>query len=322
MKRKKNENYGIDALENEGYVGFKKFISQEKNNGESLITKPYIYIPMTLGLSCVDGLVLYSLTNIAMQQSALMGYLMALAIAIVLNVLPLVMAKYIHHMIYRTKRFALLAVMVCIVAFTVLFGTTVGLRYEYRDLYGEGSTDVIINKVSDDDETDTKVEEISEDTKAMAVFWLLALEPLATSIMNLMLGLMGDNDMKKRIQLLKLRRIELQEEKSDCEAALADMNLEIERMLRVDDEKSRVMKDEIKALRDTLKAVSRQILAEELGDPSSISKLCGEMIEDEPELEEEISSETELEMIPDDREPEAVEVEPVDDADLILPISA
>ncbi|MBO4890710.1 MAG: hypothetical protein J5574_06925 [Lachnospiraceae bacterium] len=256
-----------------------------RKNEVPFIAKPLVYILIAFGLSGVDATVLYGLMNLAMQQNEVMGYLMAFAVAMVLNVLPLVIAHYIHHMIYKTRRFALVAVAACTVTFVVLFATTVNLRYEYRDLYGEGSVEKIVNAVETDEAVEDAAAAKPQDAKAMAVFWLLALEPLATSIMNLMLGLMGDNYMRKHIYELRIRQVELCEAKSDCEAALADMNMDIDRMIEIDKEKSFVMKEKIGELEKTLKAVARQVLAEELGDPSSISKLCGQMTEDTDEGE-------------------------------------
>ena len=269
-------DYGIDALKSEGYSRFKEYLNKENNEG-SLITKPWIYIPLAIGLSFVDGIVIYGLTNISMQQNALMGYLMAFTLALVLNVVPLIMGQYIHHVIYRTRKYSLVAAVACLLIFVATYATTINLRYQYKDLYGEGSVDRIVNQVDIEDETDNEVEnETPKDNKALAVFWLLAIEPLATSIMNLFLGLMGDNSMKKRIYSLKMRQIELYEAKSDCEAAIADMDLDVERIINIDYEKSLIMKEKIHALQSSLKAVARQILAEELGDPTSISKLCGD----------------------------------------------
>ena len=273
---------GIEMLKSEGYVGFKKYLKSEKKNSESFVSKPCFFIPATVVLSGVDGIVLYGLTNISMQQNAIMGYLMAFTVALILNVIPLIMAQYIHHFIYKTRRYALIAASICLMVFIALFSTTINLRYQYKDIYGEGSVEQIINQVIVGD-SDEEIKEVitPEDKKAAAVFWLLAIEPLATSVMNLFLGLMGDNTLKKHIYELRIRRIELYEAKSDCEAALADMNRDIERMINIDYEKSLVMKDKIHALQKTLKAVSRQILAEELGDPTSISMLCGNNTQDE-----------------------------------------
>ena len=285
MRKKANIDYGIKILENEGYPGFIESINKVRKNEVPFIAKPLVYILIAFGLSGVDATVLYGLMNLAMQQNEVMGYLMAFAVAMVLNVLPLVIAHYIHHMIYKTRRFALVAVAACTVTFVVLFATTVNLRYEYRDLYGEGSVEKIVNAVETDEAVEDAAAAKPQDAKAMAVFWLLALEPLATSIMNLMLGLMGDNYMRKHIYELRIRQVELCEAKSDCEAALADMNMDIDRMIEIDKEKSFVMKEKIGELEKTLKAVARQVLAEELGDPSSISKLCGQMTEDTDEGE-------------------------------------
>ncbi len=275
-----NMNPGMDLLESEGWTPSKEFLGKIKKGGSSWIARKPVYIPLALGMSVADGFVLYSLTNIAMQQSAVMGYLMALTVAIILNVLPMIIAHYIHHMIYRTRRFAWAAVIGCTVTFIVLFAATVNLRYEYKEIYGDGSVEKIVNVVSTEEDAVEEKGSDAPDTKAMAVFWLLALEPLCSSLAILVLGLMGDNNIRALIYDLKMRRVELLEKKSDCEAALADMDSDVDRMLEIDLQKSIAVKEQINAMRLTLMAVARQILAEELGDATSISYLSAEMADD------------------------------------------
>ncbi|MBE6013739.1 MAG: hypothetical protein E7241_00020 [Lachnospiraceae bacterium] len=274
MRKEKKNKYGMEIVKSDVCTESKGYLKKEKTSDKSILSRSYVYIPLAIALSCVDAIVLYSITNISMQQSAIMGWLMALVVSIVLNVIPLIMAKYIHHIIYKTRQHAVIALSALAVAFTVVFLATVGLRFQYKEMYGEGSVEKIVNTVETNESTQ---EEETHDEKAMAVFWLLTLEPLGTSVMNLFLGLMGDNDIKKRIYSLQERIIELQSDKIYCEAALAEMDVDIERMMDIDQEKSQIMKERIYSLQDTLKAVARQVLAEELGDPTSISTICGEM---------------------------------------------
>lgn len=51
--------------------------------------------------SAMDGTVLYSIMEECFLQSALMSIVMAFGVAVVLNILPLVIAKFLHGAIYK-----------------------------------------------------------------------------------------------------------------------------------------------------------------------------------------------------------------------------
>ena len=106
----------------------------------------------------------------------------------------------------------------------------------------------------------------------------LSLIPLVTASLAFGISYVTDDEIRKRLEFLECRDIELAEAISDIEAALSAMNSDLERDLALDEAAMNAAKDEIYARRDILKAIARRILAEHLGNASATSKLSAEML--------------------------------------------
>lgn len=85
--------------------------------------------------SAMDGTVLYSIMEECFLQSALMSIVMAFGVAVVLNILPLVIAKFLHGAIYKTTKHGLTMFAVFVAGFLLVYGGTVYLRFAYSDMY-------------------------------------------------------------------------------------------------------------------------------------------------------------------------------------------
>ncbi|MCR5236958.1 MAG: hypothetical protein K6E34_07120 [Lachnospiraceae bacterium] len=267
-------------IENEGFMGRQQSVRAKKKKDGMMITNPIVLMIIILLLTIGDGLVICDLTNNSMPQNKFIGFFIAVSIAFVLNGIPVIMAHYIHHAIYKTRKHAWAAIALCLITFTVLFAATVKLRYQYKDeMYGDGAVEKIVNLVGTEDETiDDPNEAKPDDPKATAVFWLLSISPLATSCVNLILALLGHNFVKDHIYDLRIKRYQLLEEKGDYQAMIAEMeDMDFDRIIKNDEEKLIVMKESVLEFEKLLKAIARQILAEELKDASSVSLLCSEM---------------------------------------------
>lgn len=227
--------------------------------------------------SMMDGMVLFSIFDACLTQSAVMGIVMAFGIAVVLNVLPLIIAKFAHQAIYKTKRQALTMLLISMTGFFLIFGGTVVLRFAYSDMYETESQSMQLeNTVSNETTMESETDENSEQ-KSMAVVILLSLSPLVTSIIGFGIAFISDDEVRKRFEYHERRDIELDEAISDLEAAIETMNADVDRDLKLDEESMYAAMEEIFARADTLKALARHYLAEYLADPRATSKLSAEM---------------------------------------------
>ncbi len=276
-KRNVSNNYGgVPAAQSEPYELMGESKRKKHKTEDAWWASPIVIIILTIAFSAMDGLVLYSVMDKAMMQNMLLSIITAGGIALVLNIIPLLVAKFIHQAIYKTKRFALTWAIVSIVAFIILFAGTVYLRFVYKDMYGTNLTSQLVNTVSSDD-ADKNVQK-SDGEKALAVVILLAVEPLATSIANFLLAFLSDDEVRKRIEFLEIREIELCEAISDLRAAIATMEHDIAQELAMDERAMLAAIQQVASRCNILKADARNMLAEYVKEPSAISMLSNELL--------------------------------------------
>ena len=266
---------GVEAAQNEGYRGKKTALLEYLKMEDAWWAAPIVIILMTVIFSAMDALVLYTVFDKAMVQSQLMGVIMALGVAVILNVLPLLVAKFIHQAISRTRRYALTMAVISVVSFFLLFGATVYLRYEYRDMYGTTGATQLVNTVSDEsEEEDTPVVDTG---KADAIVLLLCLEPLVTSICNFALAYLSDDEVRKKKEFLEIQVQELQEAISDLEAAIETIDYDVEKEIWQDEKEMQIAMEEVASRCDILRSLARLYLAEYLANPSATTELSHEL---------------------------------------------
>lgn len=274
----KKDEIGIKAMYDEGYD---LPISNEKKLQKTECvwwSSPAFIIFLTVSMSVLDALVLYDILDQAMTQSEYMGKIVSFGIALVLNMIPLLIAKFTHEAIYKIKKHAAVWAVIGTMSFIGLFMSTVSLRFAYKDSYGESSSYHITNELEVLENSDT---EITNDAKGTAVVALLSIEPLVTSLVNFLLAYISDDPLRKKINCLRLRKYELKEMETDLKAYLAtaeSSDVRKETLLRLDDERKKIAVDEIHERCNILKAQARVYLAEYLADPASISYVTASFV--------------------------------------------
>lgn len=268
---------GITAMKSENYC---LPIENEKKLQKTEFTwwsSPAFIIFLTVAMSTLDGLVLYDILDQAMTQSEMLGVITSFGIALVLNILPLLIAKFMHRAIYKIKKGAAVLTAVTTLAFILIFAATVWLRFAYQDQYGETASNEIKNEVviENDEITDSEADAGGEtNPKGFAVVLLLSVEPLVTSLVNFGLAYISDDEVRERINRLRKRRLELAECEGDLRAYLATVEtseLRRDRLLMSDHKQKLAAKEEIHARCCVLKAIARTLLAEYLHDPEGAS---------------------------------------------------
>lgn len=244
-------------------------------------------------MSVLDAMVLYDIMDLATTQSENLGKIICFGIALILNMLPLLIAKFVHQAMYKIKRGAAVWALLSTIAFFTLFAATVFLRFSYQDQYGNRSASPFKNEaeVETTEEADTDTD-AGSDTKGLAVVLLLSVEPLVTSIVNFGLAYISDDEVRALLNHLRKRRLELAECESDLNAYLATREPAEERCKKLalmDDNSKKAAQDRVLARCEILKSRAHLYLAEYLGDSKGASYVTAyepepEKISEEPKL--------------------------------------
>ena len=251
-----------------------------------------LFVPI---FSAMVVTVLYSIMEECFLQSALMSIVMAFGVAVVLNILPLVIAKFLHGAIYKTTKHGLTMFAVFVAGFLLVYGGTVYLRFAYSDMYEQENQSMTLENTVSEEKVENgteNVQEISEKRrKSMAVVTLLSISPLITSLLGFAIAYVSDDEIRRKVECLELEKIEIDEKISEIDAAIAQMEhyMEegIERELTFDEQAMNAAEDEIIARGNVMKAQARFILAEFLSNPQATTKLSEEMLlkDKEPSVE-------------------------------------
>lgn len=233
--------------------------------------------------SAMDGMVLFSIFDECLTQSVLMGIIMAFGVAVVLNILPLIIARFVHAAFEKTAKNAVLMMCIFIAGFLLIYGGTVYLRFAYSDMYGQESQSMKLeNTVSDEGMYTASNNSSSDSSKGTAVVLLLSISPLITSLLGFGIAYVSDDETRKKIEYLEIEKIEIDDKISDTQAAITQMenarNEGVKRDLELDEMAMDAAIEEIVARCDILKSLARLYLSEYLANPSATSKISQEML--------------------------------------------
>ncbi|GEM_PF-604705 len=246
---------------------------------------PVMLFGLTVGFSSMDGLTLYSIFDACFVQSALMGKVMAAGIAVVLNILPLFIARNLHLLSDNLEKNAKMMLAMYITGFFLIYGSTVYLRFAFKDTYGTERQEATLENTAADVDSQESDEDVVNEKKANAAATLLAISPLITSLLGFGIAYVSDNPLEKKIEECKIIKVEKEQEIDETEAAICQAEFVLKNgiatMVNHDEELMYAALDNSNAMAELMKARARNLLAQYLGDAQSISKLSYEMKEPE-----------------------------------------
>ena len=221
---------------------------------QELWMRGVIIYPLIIGLSCMDGVTLYEvffkMTESAEKEAL---YLLTVGIAVVLNFIPLV------------NGVKLWMIVGLVIVFLLLFFATFYLRWETRGMDGAAN---VFAKGSILPETEANPEAETAFTLVMGII------PLVTSAVNLALGYVISDPIKRRLDTLRYQSALLKEQVNRLYAAECELNRNWENALpETETERLKAAKGTIQADSDRIKKWARLALAKKLGDAESISEL-------------------------------------------------
>ena len=190
MKKKTEE---MDAFKHQDYGTLVENVDTLEASGERWWTKNWFVIGFTIFMTAMDFGVLYSVLDMAVTQSQILGILLSIGIAFLLNFIPLLAARSFSQTIYGIKREAPMVLVISILSFLVLYSSTVVLRFAFRDMYGGSDGGQLVNTMESVAVNTTDI----DDQKSIAMVLLLSVEPLVTSIAVFILGFFSSVEVKK-----------------------------------------------------------------------------------------------------------------------------
>ncbi len=277
-------NGGCDALCQEvSYRNRKKERQGFHKSGMPWWTRGHANLILVPIFSIMDGMVLFSIFDECLTQSVVMGIIMAFGIAVILNILPLIIARFVHAAFEKTTKHAIFMMSIFIAGFLLIYGITVYLRFTYRDMYGQENQSMELENVVSDTKIHVSSESSSADSsKGTAVVLLLSISPLITSLLGFGIAYVSDDEIRKKIEYLEIEKIEIDEKISDTKSAIIQMESAlkegVKRELDLDERAMSAAIDEIITRCDILKSLARLYLSEHLANPSATSKISQEML--------------------------------------------
>ena len=199
MKRlKRVRNGGVPAMNPMPYPSFYEGEKELQASDKPWWQRWVAIILFVLGLSGLDAATLYSVIGSAMAENQYIGKFMVGGLALALNFITLIAGYLIRERYYERSRVPVWALVILSATFLLLFSATFYLHWETGEESGEST----------------------------ALTLLLGALPFVTSVTSVYLGFISEDPIRRRINKLRLRRIELQEMLSDLEAAKCEMERE------------------------------------------------------------------------------------------------
>ncbi len=252
-----------------GFAEYRKNEAKIMNIEQAWWQKTPIIISLTLILSAMDAMTLYTVFDTVMVESQFIGIMYTFGIALLLNFIPLILGKLLKDYFYKRNGTKLWSVIVLSVVFMVLFTIVFWLRFETRELNFSGfesSMTSTVNGTISDSQADIN------DTVSISLACLLGISPLITSIVNLYLGYMSTDPLKQEIAQRKDYALMLAERQGyliACKKELESFSIENLEILEEGCKDSYLKK--IKADEERLKILARLKLAEALKNAGEIT---------------------------------------------------
>ena len=215
----------------------------------------------------MDATTLYSCFEKLMVEKVFMSVLLTVVLALVLNVIPAILAVLVaeeRSVINRTMTTLLLA------AFLVLFVSCFALRWSEKDtFYSTASVSLLVNG-----QESVQSEAVKQGGKELLVL-IMGLEPLLTSILSFCITYENPKEKKKRI--LTLENYKYEEKKKLCEVQLQELELELQRdFVGEEEQKYKEFLDMLEYQKKMEYQAVREKLAKRLGSADAISRLLQE----------------------------------------------
>lgn len=254
------------------------FVKKEQKADQAFWSKDVIIAALVVCLSLLDACTLYSIFDRLLYQSAMLSWVLTIGTAVALNFIPLVLARLFHNYRYHMNGVKLWMVISLVIVFFLLFTATFNLRWQTRDLQFSGAESIMIDTTGNNGGA-TATD--SDSPEGIALTILLGIMPGITSAINLALGFINDDPVKRKYERLQVLLTDIKAHRAVLAAAREELDKDWDSILTAHDNLGlSAAQAQVHEGTNKAKALARFELAKLLGDPDSISSLT------EPHLEE------------------------------------
>ena len=244
-------------------------IKQREKADQAFWMKDAVIIALVLGLSALDAITLYTVFDTVMYQSQVVCMVLTVGCALALNFIPLIIGRFIHLYRYHLQGIRMWMIVALVFVFLILFATSFYLRWETRHISFAGLESTMTDTTGQAQGI-SGTESTSKEAAAITI--LLGILPGVTSAINLALGYLTSDPIKKKISKLKTQKAALLEQLDIMKAAEKELDIDwTDQLTTLDHQRYEAACEQVKAGSGEIRAYARQELAKKLGDPESMS---------------------------------------------------
>jgi hypothetical protein len=237
---------------------------------------------LVTSLSSLDAVTLFSVFDAVCYNSQAIGIVLTIGCAITLNFLPLVEGRLYQCYRYQlngVKRWMLIAIAL---VFIILFAATFGLRWTTRGLAFTGAESTMSDATGKAEAISSTAEDSDE---AVAMTVLLGIMPCVTSIINLALGYLTDDPVKRKIRKLTVGKAKLEQRLAILKGAEHELDQDWDAILQsYDNAELMAVLAQNDAVTSNKKGLARYLLAQKLKRPDDISLCLDAHIDEQEEV--------------------------------------
>jgi len=232
---------------------------------------PAVLIVLVIGLSLVDAATLWSVFDKIMLESQIIGMFLTFGVALSLNFIPLIAGKFLKEYFYHRSRIKLWQIIALGAVFFLLYVATFWLRWVTRFVsLDNGLENGLVSTI----DSATSGAAGAQDSAIQAgTTILLGIVPFVTSVINLYLGFISGDPILKKLNRIRLRKIELHEHLAELEACEIELRYPGDQaeLERLEKDKFDAYTAGLAAERDQLKVMARVLLYKRLNTAGQIT---------------------------------------------------
>ncbi len=273
---------GSEILNNTNeYSDERKVMQRRDKAGRLAWESGKVNMIAVLGFSFTDALVIYNIIDAGITDNALMVLAVSFMLAFVLDLLPVYIAKFCRQMKYRIEKNAKLFLILALSMYFILFSAIFYLRFVFSDMYGQEEQIMALENTVSNESVMSEEQPSEGNRKGNALILVLSLLPMGTSVVCFFIAYASDDEITKKMELLRQEIDDNKRQKSEVEAAVLQKRCRVEAGIEPElNEDARLMeaaKADILHRGEILKSLTRKYLEEYLSDPSAITRISQEM---------------------------------------------
>lgn len=245
-----------------------------QRSGNALWFRQAVVLAMVVILFLMDWINQFSAFDAVLTESQWIGMMLSLCLALIFNVIPLILGKFIKDYQYHRGSHSRKPMLFLVATFFLVFAVSVTFRWNTRELSFAAVSSVATNSsVAGASRESTST---GDEPGAICLTILLAILPLITSIVSTFLGYVSSDPILDKLNFYKRRMYELYEAKKDSCAAIEELKERMGQIEQYEYESYCNARAQVLAKVHYLESLAMKRLEEEIGNPDAVNYLSEE----------------------------------------------